>query len=91
MKAFQTPAPHITRADRPAAELAADMQALVARQKVQARTERLREILAHPEIAEKTASRGDLFEYRHLLHDADPDSTIPVFRVNLTKRPQEAS
>lgn len=30
------------------------------------------------------ASAGHLAEYRHLLHDADPDSTVPVF-VDLTK------
>ncbi|MCX4596180.1 hypothetical protein OG819_42965 [Streptomyces sp. NBC_01549] len=60
------------------------VQALVARQKVQARTERLREILAHPEIAEKPGTRGELAEYRHLLLDADPDSTTRQF-VDLAK------
>lgn len=91
MKAFQTPAPHITRADRPAAELAAAIQVTVARQKVQARTERLREILAHPEIADKPGTPGELAEYRHLLLDADPDSTTRQF-VDLTKgKPRRAS
>ena len=27
---------------------------------------------------------GALAEQRHLLHDADPDSTVPVIRVDLT-------
>jgi hypothetical protein len=67
------------------------VQALVARQKVQARTERLREILAHPEIAEKPGTPGELAEYRHLLLDADPDSTTRQF-VDLTKgKPRRAS
>jgi hypothetical protein len=26
-------------------------------------------------------------EYRHWLHDEDPDSTVPAFRVDLTKKP----
>ncbi|MCK2144846.1 hypothetical protein MWG58_28815 [Streptomyces sp. WAC00276] len=30
---------------------------------------------------------GALAEQRHLLHDADPDSTVPVIRVDLAKRP----
>jgi hypothetical protein len=67
------------------------VQALVARQKVQARTKRLREILAHPEIAEKPGTPGELAEYRHLLLDADPDSTTRQF-VDLTKgKPRRAS
>jgi hypothetical protein len=67
------------------------VQALVARQKVQARAERLREILAHPEIAEKPGTPGELAEYRHLLLDADPDSTTRQF-VDLTKgKPRRAS
>ncbi|MER5902947.1 hypothetical protein ABT150_23050 [Streptomyces mirabilis] len=91
LKPFQIPAPHITRADRPASELAAAIQATVARQKVQARDERLREILAHPETAEKPGTAGELAEQRHWLLDADPDSTIRQF-VNLTKgKPGRAS
>lgn len=30
---------------------------------------------------------GALAEQRHWLHDADPDSTVPVIRVDLVKRP----
>lgn len=28
---------------------------------------------------------GERLEYRHWLHDEDPDSTVPAFRVDLTK------
>ncbi|WP_405944690.1 hypothetical protein [Streptomyces sp. NBC_00932] len=28
---------------------------------------------------------GLLAEYRHLLHDEDPDSTVPAIRISLTK------
>jgi hypothetical protein len=28
---------------------------------------------------------GLLAEYRHLLHDEDPDSTAPAIRISLTK------
>jgi hypothetical protein len=91
LKPFQTPAPHITRADRPAANLAADMQALVARQRAQAAVEestaRLRWLLAHP-APSRPATAGELAEQRHLLYDADPDSTIPAFRYPTA---QEAS
>lgn len=27
-------------------------------------------------------------DYRHLLHDADPDSTVPAFVVSLAKTPR---
>jgi hypothetical protein len=30
---------------------------------------------------------GERLEYRHWLHDEDPDSTVPAFRVDLTKKP----
>jgi hypothetical protein len=51
----------IDRLDVPAAQVAADMAALIARQ----RQQRLDEGLAA--------------EYRHLLYDAAPDSTVPAF------------
>jgi hypothetical protein len=56
VKAFQTPAPRITRADRPAAELAADMQALVARQR---NCQTLADAAAH------THSPSDRIAYAH--------------------------
>jgi len=69
----------------------ATVQQLVARQRAAARVEesaaKLRWLLAHP----TPATAGEVKEQRHWLHDADPDSTVPVFRVNLTKRPQEKS
>lgn len=43
--------------------------------------ERFAELAAHP----VRADAGHLDEYRHLLHDEDPDSTTPAIRVNLTK------
>lgn len=36
------------------------------------------------------ADPGEQAEYRHLLHDADPDSTVPPF-VDLTKRTRSQS
>jgi hypothetical protein len=70
---------------------AADIERQIARDKFQHRMDHLAELLAHPETADKPGTRGELKEQRHWLHDADPDSTVPVFRVNLTKRPQEKS
>jgi hypothetical protein len=70
------------------------VQQLVARQRAAARAEesaaKLRWLLAHP-APSRPATPGELKEQQHWLHDADPDSTVPVFRVNLTKRPQEKS
>lgn len=83
VKSFQLPAPHITRADRPAAELVADMQRDAAREQVKQSVKRLRWLLAHPAPG-RPATAGDLAEYRHLLHDADPDSTVHPF-VDLAK------
>ncbi|WP_405883558.1 hypothetical protein OG747_36275 [Streptomyces sp. NBC_01384] len=66
-----------------------ELERRIAKERFEARMDHLAELLAHPETAAKPGSRGELKEQRHWLHDADPDSTIPVFRVNLTKRPQE--
>lgn len=30
-------------------------------------------------------------EYRHLLHDEDPDSTVPAIRISLTKTSRSAA
>ena len=43
--------------------------------------ERFQWLTAHPQ----PAPVGERLEYRHLLHDEDPDSTVPAFRVDLTK------
>ena len=56
LKPFQTPAPHITRADRPAAELAADIKAIVARQRA---CQTLADAAAH------THSPSDRIAYAH--------------------------
>jgi hypothetical protein len=56
VKAFQAPAPHITRADRPAAELAADIKAIVARQR---NCQTLADAAAH------THSPSDRIAYAH--------------------------
>lgn len=70
---------------------AAAIERQIARDKFQARMDHLAELLAHPETADKHGTSGEIKEQRHWLHDADPDSTSPAFRVNLTKRPQEKS
>lgn len=55
---------------------------------------RLQWLLAHPEaaLASNPADACERAEWRHWMHDADPDSTIPAFRVDLTKHrtPEEA-
>ena len=80
MKAFQVPAPHITRADVPLTTLQSDLRRLLARQRMDAAVERLRWLLAHPEDApHKPATAGEIAEQRHLLYDADPDSTVRPF------------
>jgi hypothetical protein len=56
VKAFQTPAPHITRADRPAADLAADIRAIVARQ---------RDCQTLADAAAHTHSPSDRIAYAH--------------------------
>lgn len=58
-----------------------------------ARMERLAGLLAHPEAAlvPNPAGPCERAEWRHWFHDADPDSTIPAFRVDLTKHTQEAA
>lgn len=85
MKAFQTPAPHISRADRPAAELAADMQALVARQNA---CQTLADAAAH------THSPSDRIAYAHdawLLGHPDgacaTDADYPAWAANLAAQP----
>jgi hypothetical protein len=87
VKAFQTPAPKPADADVPLATV----QQLVARQRAQAAVEesatKLRWLLAHP-APSRPATAGELAEQRHLLYDADPDSTIPAFRYPTA---QEAS
>lgn len=78
--------------DWPADEVAADAARLAARRKVEARAEDLRYLVAHPDRFATPAPDGLLAEYRHLLHDADPDSTVPPLRVDLTKtQPREGS
>lgn len=42
--------------------------------KVDLSAARLQWLLGHPQ----PAAAGELAEYRHLLHDVDPDSTIPA-------------
>lgn len=64
--------------DVPAVRVATDMELLVARQHIQEREARLAVILAHPETAIVRAPLGELDEYAHLMHDADPDSTVPL-------------
>lgn len=78
----------IDRLDVPAAQVASDMAALIARQRQQAAADRLRWLLAHA----VPAPAGELAEYRHLLHDVDADSTTPALVVSLVKnRPGRAS
>jgi hypothetical protein len=84
-KRFQSPPPPITAADVPLSTLrermAADVRATVARQRAQSADEsaaKLQWLLAHPAPG-RPASAGELAEQRHLLYDADPDSTVPAF------------
>jgi hypothetical protein len=77
VKPFQSPPPHITRADVPLSTLRERMTALVERQKQDAAAERLRLLLAEQPC--QHATPGEAAEYRHLLYDADPDASIPAF------------
>lgn len=76
-KPFQSPPPHISRADVPLSTLRERMTALVERQKRDAAVERLRLLLAEQPC--QYATPGEAAELRHLLYDADPDSTCPAF------------
>jgi hypothetical protein len=60
------------------------MAALVAKQRKAAEVARLRqELEAKPH---QPATAGDLAEYRHLLYDADDDSTVPAFPYPTTPK-----
>ncbi|UPZ27727.1 hypothetical protein MUK60_07745 [Streptomyces sp. LRE541] len=76
-KPFQSPPPHISRADVPLSTLRERMTALVERQRRDAAVERLRLLLAVQ--PHRPATPGEAAELRHLLHDADPDLTVPAF------------
>lgn len=69
------------------------LEQLEARVRVNAAVAKLRWLLAHPELATvpNPASACERAEWRHWMHDADPDSQVPVSRVDLTKRAKEAS
>ena len=67
----------ISALDVPLPTLRERMTALIARQKRDAAVERLRLLLA--EQPSRPASDGEQAEQRHLLYDADPDSTTPAF------------
>ncbi|MGW7087613.1 hypothetical protein ACWGH2_29510 [Streptomyces sp. NPDC054871] len=64
--------------------VAAEAERLAAQRKVEASVAKLRYLLAHPAEFAKPSDDAHAAEYSHLLHDADPDSTIPPF-VDLTK------
>lgn len=72
-----TPKP-IAAVDVPLSRLEADMRVLLARQRAQARVERVGWLLAHPP-ASKPATPGEAAELRHLLYDADTDASVPAF------------
>jgi hypothetical protein len=72
-------------------DVTAEAERLAAQRKVEESVAKLRYLLAHPGEFAKPTDDAHVAEYRHLLHDADPDSKVPPFRVVLTKRPQEAS
>ncbi len=63
--------------DVPLPTLRDRMTALIERQRQDAATERLRLLLA--EQPQHPATPGEQAEQRHLLYDADPDSTTPAF------------
>ena len=71
-----TPRP-IRDLDVPLPTLRDRMAALVERQRQDAAAERLRLLLA--EQPSRPATPGEAAEQRHLLYDADSDSTIPAF------------
>jgi len=68
----------IAAVDVPLSRLEADVRDLVARQRAQARAERIGWLLAHPP-ATRHATPGEAAELRHLLYDADPDASTPAF------------
>lgn len=74
----------IAALDVPAADVAAEAERLAAQRKVEESVAKLRYLLAHPGEFAKPADDAHRAEYSHLLHDADPDSTVPPF-VDLTK------
>ena len=76
--------------DRPAAEVEADAERLIARKRVEERARRLRYLLDHPQEFAHPADDAHLLLQRLLLHDATPDSAFPPFRVDLTKQPKGA-
>lgn len=81
----------ISDLDVPLPTLRDRMAALVERQKQEAAAERLRLLLAEQSDS-RPATPGEIKEQRHWLHDADPDSTVPAIRVDLTKhKPEETS
>lgn len=79
----------ITDIDVPPTQFKSDLRLLVARQRVQARVERLGWLIAHPELA-VPATAGERAEMRHLLYDADDDASVPAFPYP-TATPLEAS
>lgn len=66
--------------DVPAADVAAEAKRQAALRLLHPSPDRLRELAEHPVHADA----AHLAEYSHLLHDADPDSTVPPF-VDLNK------
>lgn len=81
-----TTTPHRTIADLdvPAETVAAEAERLAAQRKVAESVAKLRYLLAHPGEFAKPADDAHRAEYGHLLHDADPDSTVRPF-PDLTK------
>ncbi|MEU8902117.1 hypothetical protein [Streptomyces mirabilis] len=67
----------------PLTQLQSDLRHLLARQRTDAAAERLGRLLAEQPTA-VPPSPGELAEQRHLLLDADPDSTTRQF-VDLAK------
>lgn len=74
----------IEHLDVPLADVEAEATRLEARRRVEESVVELRYLLAHPAEFATPAPDGLRAEYSHLLHDADPDSTIPAF-VDLNK------
>lgn len=70
MKAFQRPAPRPADVDVPLPVLEAEICALVARQRMAARMDRVPWLIAHPEWSTGRATAGEAAEMRHLLDPA---------------------
>lgn len=87
-----TPTNPIARLDVPREQVEQQIADDLKRQQQKASADKLRDLLSPERFRWLAAHRvkadpKERLEYRHLLHDEDPDSTVPAFRVDLIKKP----